>query len=878
MVFFYSFSLINGKIKRMHITSSFSTPYCALITARQLAQACRGDSLLAAFASSAAKVFPYQVAAACFALRSPRQKGAVLCDEGSLGKTYEALLIAAQKWLEGRNKILIILPPNLLAQWQNKIEKDFALPVSLWRAGPVPQDEGLILTTYDFAVKNSSVLAQTAWDLVIFDEADCLFKPQNQSVQTLKAAFPRAFKLLLTPTPITLSIMDIYGLIHFIDEAVLPPEDEFYKRYFRKPEHYPELTALVSPFCFRTLKCQVSGYVSFTSRVPVTLDYPLTKVEKALYAQAEHYLKRPAKAAYPAMDPYELNLLFFHTLSSSPAAFAAMLEAPLSRTRGEEKEELRSLQLAARAITAPAKFAVLARTLKAAFKHLRTQKLPRKALVFVNNALTLQLLAQYLSNEKFRVLAYKNEKSIDLFRQGADEVLLTLDAAAKGLDMEFCPMVVNYDLLYNAIEMEQRICRCHRQGQTSDVLVVNLLSKENLADVRILELINKRTLQFDGIFGSSDDITGTFAQDIAPALPRVRPAKEAAAALAENLKINYPANVPILSRAEDMLFTTFSKAVADKVTLTPQYVEEKADALNARLWDLAKYFFSGREDYSVDEAAQTFTLTAAEPPVLFYYSSGGRSKPYTGKKIYALSKDFKPASARITFTSLLAKGLLDEIECPDEGVLTIPAAPEPCQIGFFRVQIRQKDQTVYEEDVLAGRTQSGQELSMADCEHILNLPARRVQTSPRVTSYWLKGLTGTAPQTDGLEKLIDAQKMVEKWRMSNQTKLADEMEGLKLNAARKKAQLEKSLYNLRIQTDCLRAQLAACTTEWEELQLQKKLSVAVRDLRKKEETLFLRRMEIDAALEAQLAAPPAVEEPDVKITPLFVVKVRQKDE
>lgn len=74
--------------------------------------------------------------------------------------------------------------------------------------------------------------------------------------------------------------MDIYGLIHFIDESILPDADWFYKRYFRKPENYPELTSWVSQFCFRTLKSQTTEYVNFSRRLPITVDYPLLQEEK----------------------------------------------------------------------------------------------------------------------------------------------------------------------------------------------------------------------------------------------------------------------------------------------------------------------------------------------------------------------------------------------------------------------------------------------------------------------------------------------------------------------------------------------------------------------------------------------------------------------
>lgn len=135
----------------------------------------------------------------------------------------------------------------------------------------------------------------------------------------------------------------------------------------------------------------------------------------------------------------------------------------------------------------------------------------QKAIVFVDNNTTLDNLYMIFRQNGYNTLKYKDNDTLEKFRNEEDvQILVTTDTAAKGLDIEYCPVVVNYDMIYNSIQMEQRICRCHRQGQKSDVLVINLLSRENFADVRMLELINKRTLQFNGIFGMSDDIVGNF--------------------------------------------------------------------------------------------------------------------------------------------------------------------------------------------------------------------------------------------------------------------------------------------------------------------------------------------------------------------------------
>ncbi len=175
------------------------------------------------------------------------------------------------------------------------------------------------------------------------------------------------------------------------------------------------------------------------------------------------------------------------------------------------------------------------------YEVLKKSDLP-KAILFTDNLTTLEVLKNFLLFNDFKVITTEQADYAKAFRVAKTAILLATDTAAKGLDFEFCPMVVNYDLLWNAIEMEQRIARCHRQGQREDVLVVNLLCRENMADVRILELINKRVLQFDGIFGMSDPLVGNFDTSLAEILPQLREKEEIAQAFSDNLQTHKPEN------------------------------------------------------------------------------------------------------------------------------------------------------------------------------------------------------------------------------------------------------------------------------------------------------------------------------------------------
>ena len=784
------------------------TSFATYVTARQLAGFADDETLLPAFASSAIGIYPYQIAAARFALRSPYLKGCILCDEGSLGKSYEALLVAAQKWYEGKDRLLLILPPNLLKQWMSKIESEFTLPYCLWDSGDaIPDADRLIICTYDFAVRHADAIGEKPWDLVIFDEADMLAKPQNKTVTALKTATDGSFKLLLTPTPITMSIMDIYGLIHFIDESVLPDSDDFYKRYFRRPENYPELTSWVSRFAFRTLKSQVTDYVGFTNRIPLTLNYNLTALEKELYALLDQYLTLPRRAAYPQMEQYDLSLMFYHILSSSPQALCKTLDGAISRLEdSEEKAQLAGMKALAESIPVNGKSQTLISTLKQCFARMKQLKFPQKAIVFVDNLTTLDVLDALLADNRYTTIRSTYPDYTERFRSEKSAILLATDTAAKGLDMEFCPMVVNYDLLYNAIEMEQRISRCHRQGQKSDVLVVNLLSKENLADVRILELINKRVLQFDGIFGMSDAIVGNFNVSIGEVLAQIRKPETIKAAFDKNLIAHESDNKRLVAQAEDTLFTTFTKAVADKVAVTPRYIEESIAGLNEQLWQVTAAWFAGRDDYVVDEQAKTITLIADTSPQLFYYWTGSRNRPYTGQKRYGLGRMFKPSGGRIALTSVLAKGIKGEIACADSGEITVDADIEPCEIAFYDIGIFSEKTGVATSCILVGRIASGQPLDDAQCRTILELPVLSCEESGKASSYWLRNATG-GRSPHPLDALVPTDELVARYQDRNDSAVKEEIERIKLRAKRQKTALEHSLDDIRAQIKSAKQQL-----------------------------------------------------------------------
>lgn len=218
---------------------------------------------------------------------------------------------------------------------------------------------------------------------------------------------------------------------------------------------------------------------------------------------------------------------------------------------------------------------------------------------------------------------------------------------------------------------------------------MNLLGKDNFADVRIMELINKRVLQFGGIFGLSDNLHGNFDAGIDRVLDRARHRKVIEQDFVQNLTDNKQHNKELVAEAEDVLFTSFTKEIADKVAVSPQYIEDRIEAINNDLWEVVRWYFedynrSHNDYYSIDDQARTITSQSNELPDLFYYWSGSRNRPYRSLGQYGMSPDFKPHGGRITLAGVLGRSVLDEVCCENGGTLRLLSMPlsNPALSGF----------------------------------------------------------------------------------------------------------------------------------------------------------------------------------------------------
>jgi len=175
---------------------------------------------------------------------------------------------------------------------------------------------------------------------------------------------------------------------------------------------------------------------------------------------------------------------------------------------------------------------------------------------------------------------------VDYFRE-AGQIMIATEAGAEGINLQFCSLVVNYDLPWNPQRIEQRIGRCHRYGQQHDVVVVNFVNRENEADLRVFELLSVKFRLFEGVFGASDEVLGViesgvdFEKRIAEIYQRRRSPQEIKTSF-DQLQLELSSQInDAMTRTRRQLLENFDQEVHDKLRVSMEHGKEYLLALKA---------------------------------------------------------------------------------------------------------------------------------------------------------------------------------------------------------------------------------------------------------------------------------------------------------
>ncbi len=205
---------------------------------------------------------------------------------------------------------------------------------------------------------------------------------------------------------------------------------------------------------------------------------------------------------------------------------------------------------------------------------------------------------------------------IDHFRDEA-QILIATEAAAEGINLQFCSLVVNYDLPWNPQRIEQRIGRCHRYGQEHDVVVINFLNERNDADSRVHELLDQKFSLFTGVFGVSDDVLGTIEAGIdfeRRVLEIYQECRTPEAIQAAFEKLQQELDEQIQRKMDDtrrLLLEQFDEDVHERLNVNLSGAHERLDRIGRLFWLLTKYGL--REQATFDD--QTFSFDLCQPPL-----------------------------------------------------------------------------------------------------------------------------------------------------------------------------------------------------------------------------------------------------------------------
>jgi len=302
---------------------------------------------------------PHQVDAAVFAFNSPLSRGAILADEVGLGKTIETGLIINQLWVEGRNKILILVPASLRTQWMEELQDRFGLESTLIDGPKLNklinetaskgmfnpfEAGGIFIASHHFgaAEKYKAYVKNTKWDLVVVDEAHRMrnvYRKGNKVAKRLREHIEGRPKVLLTATPLQNNLMELFGLVSFIDDKVLGTQYSFKVLYQNRGRTQGDLDNLRQRLMgvineqgeteggvlTRTLRKQVRDIIRFTNRHCVTEDFEPETVEIEVYNGISEYLARPFLASTRATQRNMMELVYRKILASSSFAIAGTL-------------------------------------------------------------------------------------------------------------------------------------------------------------------------------------------------------------------------------------------------------------------------------------------------------------------------------------------------------------------------------------------------------------------------------------------------------------------------------------------------------------------------------------------------------------------------
>ena len=872
----------------------------------------------------------------------------------------------SQRWAEGKRRILVITPSNLRKQWFQELTEKFFLPCRILESrsyrmavkeGQARPFEGtdIVLCSYQFARTRADDVRSMPWDLVVIDEAHRLrnvYKPTNIIANTLKEALAGRHKLLLTATPLQNSLLELYGMASFIDEHIFGDVKSFKELFVgaQQDSVFRILKARLRPVCHRTLRRQVTAYISYTRRLPLVEEFTPAESEDRLYQLVSEYLQRPNLYALPAGQRSLITLVLRKLLASSSFAIAGALTSMSERVKarlrkqdaadaleaeldqdyetlneiaeewpegeppealtpddreaiGREIADLDSFAALATSIDHNAKGKALLKALEVAFKTAKSLGAAEKAVIFTESRRTQSYLLRLLADSPFaegivlfngtntddrskailtdwlerhrgtdRVTNFRTADMrsalVDYFREQG-RIMIATEAGAEGINLQFCSLVVNYDLPWNPQRIEQRIGRCHRYGQKHDVVVVNFINRKNAADQRVFELLAEKFHLFEGVFGASDDVLGViesgvdFEKRIAGIYQSCRRPEEIQRAF-DQLQLELSLEIgESMTRTRQNLLENFDDEVREKLKIRDTESKHYLSRYEHLLMQLSRYELDGHAEFLDDGSfrltASPFARPVSGVPLGLYELPRRTGEAHLYRLSHPLAETLLTRAkgrslppAEIRFDYGRHQGIISVLE---------PLVGQSGWLSVMRLSIESLDQG---EDhlIVSAVTDSGTAIPEEIAARLLTLPGT-------VSGPVEAGPTPEALETQTRESQAVIQRTIAERNARYFSAEAEKLEGwaddLKVGLEREIKELDRQIKEVR------RAALSARTLE-EKVASQKQILAIEGQRNHKRRSLFEAQDQVDRQRDELIRGTEGKLAQQVSSEPLFTVR------
>ncbi|WP_164218034.1 SNF2-related protein [Virgibacillus sp. YIM 98842] len=420
---------------------------------------------------------------------------AILADEVGLGKTIEAGLILKEYMVRGlAKKILILVPASLVNQWEKELNEKFFIPAIAHRKNYAWEQVDIMISSIDTAKRSPhrEKILDIDYDFIIIDEAHKLKNHKTKNYQFVRS-LKKKYCLLLTATPVQNKLIEIFNLVSILKPGHLGNYDSFIQKYGNHRNKIKEdayLKQLVQKVMVRNTRKDTN--FSDIKRNIETVWMDFSDEEKKVYSQLENNIQ-----SFSAFS----KITYLRELCSSREA--CYLSLKKSAEQSGENDHLTAITNQIEQLPHHTK----AEKTVELIKNIGDEKV----IIFTEYRATQLYLQWYLqqhgiSSVPFRGGFKKGKKDWmrQLFQNHA-QVLIATEAGGEGINLQFCNHMINYDLPWNPMRLEQRIGRIHRYGQEKDVQIYNFAIKGTVEE-HIMSLLYEKINLFEQVIGQLDDI------------------------------------------------------------------------------------------------------------------------------------------------------------------------------------------------------------------------------------------------------------------------------------------------------------------------------------------------------------------------------------